>query len=124
MTDDLTYIYDYKTNDAILGQIRVIEDIIGVLPARWFRLLLKKQLNRADRFQIGCFMYVNGLHPGIFFELRQICGDKQIHPEKYNTLFSQFNRDPLIRNRYYSYNISNARYEHLNGRVCSLYLQN
>ena len=103
---------------AVLQHVRLIEDIIGTLPSRYFNLLLKDKLTRTDRFKICVFCYVNGLNIDLFLELRQIAHDHTQEAQKYYSYITSFDRNENYRRRYYSYNVSCKEWQYLNGHVC------
>ena len=96
-----------------------IQDIIG--PVRLWpfyirRLFWTQNLNHFQRILIGAFVFVNGSNPEIFFELARIIGlgrDESAY-RHFRALFRLFEH---WRYNLYAFNVSNGRYEYIDGTV-------
>ena len=96
-----------------------IQDIIGDAsrwPHRIRRLFSTINLLHWQRILLAAFVYVNGLNPDVFMEwanLLHLCRDGSGY-RHFNALFNLF---PDRNYTLYAYNVSNNRYEYLDGRV-------
>ncbi len=97
--------------------VALIKDIIGsasLWPRAIRRLFWTRNLSHFQRFLVVCFCYVNGLSPADFWDwanLLHLCRGQHIE-----YLFQSFH-EGRYGDSYYAYNVSNARYEYLNGTV-------
>lgn len=113
---------DYKKYmDAKSAEIwEVIVDIIGPenhWPARFVHLFFKDHLINKDRFQMMLFAYVNGLNPLIILDW---CDHRRILRDvaaRRHMVYVANQLEKELYNRYYSYNVSCARYEYADGRI-------
>ncbi len=99
----------------------LINDIIGsasLWPRSIRRLFWTRDLKHFQRFLIICFCYVNGLSPNDFWDwanLLRLCRD-QAARQHMEYLFQAFHKG-RYGDKYYAFNVSNGRYEYLNGSV-------
>ncbi len=121
MCFSLTFVYSRmpSRNRLIADQWALIKDIVGsptLWPINIRRFFWTKHLTHFQRFQIACFVYVNGLSPETFVEwanLLNLCRDQSAR-NHFTFLFNSFEQGQY-GDRYYAYNVSNRRYEFLNG---------
>lgn len=108
-------------NTEIYEQWNTIQDIIGRanlwphLIRRWF---WTPDLNHFKRIIISAFVYVNGLNPVIFLEWVNLLGlarDRAAHSH-FRALFRLFEAGHYSR-ALYGFNVTNRRYEYLDGSV-------
>ena len=97
-----------------------IQDIIGptyLWPVNIRRLFWIGNLNHFQRIVVSTFVYVNGLNPEIFMQWVELLNLAR-NPEAirhFNAIFRLFESG---RNyRLYAYNVSNNRYEYLDGSI-------
>ncbi len=108
-------------NKLIADKWSLIKDIIGS-PSLWpnniRRLFWTKNLTHFQRFLLVCFCYVNGLSPEDFYEwsgLLHLCRDESAR-KHVESLFEKFS-EGQYGDKYYAFNVSNNRFEYLNGNV-------
>lgn len=106
-------------NREIYNLWQTIQDIIGD-KSKWPRkiraLFWTRNLKHFDRCIVAVFVYVNGLNPDIFLEWAEkqfLCRDKAAFTH-FQNLFKAFEQK---RYKLYAYNISNNRYEYIDGTV-------
>lgn len=106
-------------NRSVYEKWMVIQDIIGdakLWPIRIRRLFWTQNLKHFDRIILAAFVYVNGLNPVIFLEWARLL--KLGRDEAAYRHFDNLLRLYEIRNyTLYAYNVSNNRYEWLDGSV-------
>ncbi len=108
-------------NRQIANQWALIKDIIGpasLWPTRIRVLFWTRNLTHFQRFLLACFVFVNGLSPEDFMhwsDLMHLCRNTSAR-EHLLQLFQRFERGEYGGN-YYAFNVSNRRYEYLNGTV-------
>ena len=109
-----------STNRQIYEILMSVQDIIGpayLWPINIRRYFWTANLTHFQRILVCTFVYVNGLNPEIFMqwvELLHLARDPAAL-RHFNALFGLFQNG---RNyTLYAYNVSNNRYEYLNGTV-------
>lgn len=107
------------SNAEIYNLWMTIQDILG--PARLWpymirRLFWTQHLKHFQRILISSFVYVNGLNPDLFIEwdrLIDLGGDESAY-RHFIALFRLFENR---RYNLYAFNVSNTRYEYIDGTV-------
>ena len=108
-----------STNRRIYEFWMTIQDIIGnarLWPISIRRYFWTPNLRFFHRTLVAAFVYVNGLMPEIFMEwarLLHLCRDQAAY-RHFEQLFSAFEHR---RYNLYAYNVTNNRYEYIEGRV-------
>lgn len=98
-----------------------IQDIIGpanVWPFLIRRLFWTRNVKHFNRILLAAFVYVNGLNPDIFLEwvqINQLARDRAAY-NHFCALFRLFERGHYGASLY-GWNVSNGRYEYLNGTI-------
>ena len=96
-----------------------IQDIIGsasLWPYRIRRLFWKQGVQHLDRILLATFVLVNGLNPEVFMEWARLIGLGR-DGAAYRHFEALFRLLPERNYTLYAYNITNNRYEYLDGSV-------
>ena len=108
------------SNAAIYSQWMIIQDIIGNAsswPYSIRRIFWRKPLKHFDRILLCTFAYVNGLNPDILFEwIDLLTLTNRAGVNHMRALFRLFENGNYSRSLY-AWNITNHRYEYLDGSV-------
>ena len=78
-----------------------------------------QNLGCKKRFQVTCFLYVNGVNPEIYFEWVKLIGNIKADNKKawhhIRELFKKFNEnDNQVLSKYWAFNVFNIKYEYSN----------
>ena len=108
-----------STSSKIFEKWMEIQDIIGkanLWPLRVRRLFWTANLKHFDRIIVCAFVYVNGLNPCVFLEWAYLLnlGRDQSAYRHFEALFKLFENKNY---NLYAYNVTNNRYEYLDGSV-------
>ena len=108
-------------NSQIYELWMTIQDIIGrasLWPYLIRRYFWTPHLKLWQRTVVAAFVYVNGLNPQIFMEWAELLhlGRDSAAYRHFHYLFDTFESEPR-RYNLYAYNITNNRYEYLDGTV-------
>ena len=98
-----------------------IQDIVGrasLWPVSIRRYFWTQNLKLWQRTLVAAFVFINGLNPQIFMEWVEVLhlASDSAAVRHFQYLLSSFESNPR-RYNLYGYNISNNRYEYLDGRV-------
>ena len=102
-------------------QWTLIQDIIGpakLWPHKIRNLFWTKNLQHFDRLIVCAFVYVNGLNPELFFEWTELLELARYRPARnhFRAIFKYFYNGNCSRSLY-AFNVTNNRYEYLDGTV-------
>lgn len=107
-------------NKAIYELWRDLQDVVG--PARLWpynirKLFWKKNLKHWERILLAAFAYVNGLNPEMFLDwvkLMGLCRDNS-GIRHFTAFFRLVDSGRMYK--LYAYNVTNNRYEYLDGTI-------
>ena len=73
-----------------------------------------------ERFEVACFIYVNGVNPEVYFDWAKLIGNIHANNTKgwkdIRALFSKFDEtESPVLGKYWAFDVVNNRYEYLNG---------
>ena len=79
-----------------------------------------QNLGNKERFEVACFIYVNGVNPEVYFEWAKLIGNIHANNTKgwkdVRALFSKFDEtESPVLGKYWAFDVVNNRYEYLNG---------
>ena len=96
-----------------------IQDIIGNKshwPRKIRKLFWNNDIKHFERILMATFVFVNGLNPVVYEEWLTLIGVNEVKKRHILFLLNKFEENPDCY-RLYAWNITNMRYEWLNGEV-------